>query len=101
MSVCLSNANDRRPHKSYEVRPREARDDIYRSWCNIRRIVVSSEELDNGIEMKDETEELFLRQKVLLDTFLEHHAIDKKQYIKSLTDLIQKMGVKDYTEIEY
>ena len=51
--------------------------------------------------MKDETEELFLRQKALLDTFLEHHAIDKKQYIKSLTDLIQKMGVKDYTEIEY
>ena len=39
--------------------------------------------------------QLFLKQKELLDTFLEHNAIDKEQYDKSLGDLIEKMGEKD------
>lgn len=36
--------------------------------------------------------ELYLEQKYTLDTFLEHHAITKAQYDKSLGDLTVKMG---------
>lgn len=39
--------------------------------------------------------DLLIKQKKLLDTFLEHHTITKTQYDKSLGDLILKMGVKD------
>jgi len=35
--------------------------------------------------------DLFLRQKKLLDTFLEHHTITKDQYNKSYTDLCMLM----------
>ena len=35
--------------------------------------------------------QLFLNQKELLDTFLEHHAISQAQYEKSLGDLKMKM----------
>lgn len=38
-------------------------------------------------------EQLYLKQKELLDTFLEHHAISKEQYEKSLGDLTEKMGI--------
>ncbi|MBP5186934.1 MAG: hypothetical protein J6040_07755 [Clostridiales bacterium] len=38
--------------------------------------------------------ELYLKQKELLDTFLEKHAISQKQYDKSLHDLTEKMGEK-------
>lgn len=37
--------------------------------------------------------QLFLNQKELLDTFLEHHAITQAQYDKSLGDLKEKMGI--------
>lgn len=37
--------------------------------------------------------QLYLKQKELLDTFLEHHAISKEQYEKSLGDLTEKMGI--------
>ena len=40
----------------------------------------------------DKTHKLFLKQKELLDTFLEHNAIDRDQYDKSLRDLMEKMG---------
>lgn len=40
--------------------------------------------------------DLFLRQKRTLDLFLERNAISKAQYDKSLGDLIEKMGIKDY-----
>ena len=36
--------------------------------------------------------QLYLKQKELLDTFLEHHAISKAQYDKSLHDMSEKMG---------
>ena len=39
--------------------------------------------------------QLFLNQKELLDTFLEHHAISQAQYDKSLGDLRAKMGIAD------
>ena len=37
--------------------------------------------------------ELFRRQKALLDTFLVHGAITRAQYDKSLNCLIEKMGI--------
>jgi len=39
--------------------------------------------------------ELYRRQKVLLDTFLERNAISKAQYDKSLKDMRTKMGMGD------
>ena len=39
--------------------------------------------------------ELYLQQKQLLDTFLEHRAISQAQYDKALGDLTEKMGMKD------
>ena len=41
----------------------------------------------------DKKLELFIRQKNLLETFLEHGAISKAQYDKSLHDLTEKMGI--------
>ena len=40
----------------------------------------------------EKNHQLFLQQKELLDTFLQHGAITKKQHDKSLHDLIEKMG---------
>ena len=37
---------------------------------------------------------LFNKQKDLLDTFLAHGAIDRRQYEKSLTCMAEKMGIK-------
>lgn len=37
--------------------------------------------------------QLYLNQKQTLDAFLERGAITKKQYDKSLGDLIEKMGM--------
>ena len=39
--------------------------------------------------------ELYLQQKQLLDTFLEHGAITQEQYDKSLGDLTKKMGMEE------
>ena len=43
---------------------------------------------------EEKKRDLYLRQKELLDTFLEHGAISRAQYDKSLGDLTEKMGVK-------
>ena len=37
---------------------------------------------------------LFDKQKDLLDTFLSHGAIDRRQYEKSLTCMAEKMGMQ-------
>ncbi len=39
-------------------------------------------------------QQLYLKQKNLLDTFLSHHAISQAQYDKSLGDLQVKMGIE-------
>ena len=55
-----------------------------------------TESLNNAMEEKtpeEKKKQLFLNQKQLLDTFLEHGAISKAQYDKSLGDLIMKMGI--------
>lgn len=41
----------------------------------------------------EKKKQLFLKQKKLLDTFLEKHAISQAQYDKSLGDLRDKMGM--------
>ena len=38
---------------------------------------------------------LYLKQKRLLDTFLEHGTITQAQYDKSLHDMTEKMGMQD------
>ena len=43
-------------------------------------------------DRKEKNHELFLRQKELLDTFLQNGAISKAQYDKSFGDLREKMG---------
>ena len=42
---------------------------------------------------------LFKKQKDLLDTFLSHGAIDRRQYEKSLTCMAEKMGMQIDEEI--
>lgn len=42
----------------------------------------------------EKKQQLFYKQKELLDTILEHKAISRKQYEKSLNDLTEKMGIK-------
>ena len=44
--------------------------------------------------------DLYLKQKRLLDTFLEHGAIDQKQYDKSLGDLKVKMKIVDPEDLK-
>ena len=43
---------------------------------------------------------LFNKQKDLLDTFLSHGAIDRRQYEKSLTCMAEKMGMQVENEVE-
>lgn len=43
----------------------------------------------------EKNRQLYFRQKQLLDTFLEHHAISREQYDKSLGDLTVKMGIEN------
>ena len=42
--------------------------------------------------LEQKKRQLYERQKVLLDTFLERNAISKEQYAKSLHDMTVKMG---------
>ena len=44
---------------------------------------------------QEKKKQLFLKQKKLLETFLERNAISKAQYEKSLGDLRDKMGMHD------
>lgn len=58
-------------------------------------------EIDNERDWRTLTPEeqkmqLFLKQKRILDMFLERNAISQVQYDKSLGDLITKMGIKEF-----
>ena len=48
---------------------------------------------------KQKKNELYRRQKDLLDTFLSNHAISQAQYDKSLGDLTEKMGMQNCKEL--
>ena len=57
--------------------------------------------LGNEIEsendsFEDKKRQLYLRQKALLEQFLETGAISRQQYEKSLHDLTEKMGYGDF-----
>ena len=45
-----------------------------------------------NLSPEEKKRKLYEKQKALLDTFLEHHAISQQQYNKSLGDLTEKMG---------
>lgn len=49
----------------------------------------------NNLTHEEKTQLLYEKQKKLLDTFLEHGAITKLQYDKSLGDLTEKMGIHE------
>ena len=46
------------------------------------------------LSAEEKKRQLYLRQKGILDKFLERGAIDQAQYNKSLGDLTVKMGIK-------
>ena len=46
----------------------------------------------SALSYAEKNHQLFLKQKALLDSFLEHGAISQAQHDKSLHDLIEKMG---------
>lgn len=45
-----------------------------------------------SLSYEEKNHQLFLRQKAMLDGFLEHGAISQVQHDKSLQDLSEKMG---------
>lgn len=47
---------------------------------------------------EEKKKQLFLKQKKTLVLFLERNAISKAQYDKSLGDLIEKMGMQNFSE---
>ena len=49
---------------------------------------------ENAMTADEKKRQLYLRQKKLLETFLEHGAISREQFEKSLGDLTEKMGMK-------
>ena len=54
----------------------------------------------DSLSYEEKNYQLFLKQKALLDQFLEKGAISKVQHDKSLRDLNEKMGKKNkHTEI--
>ena len=44
---------------------------------------------------EEKKKQLYIKQKKLLDLFLEKNAISKDQYDKSLGDLTEKVGMQD------
>ena len=47
----------------------------------------------NNLTPEEKNKALYLKQKKLLDTFLDHHAISQAQYNKSMGDLKEKMKI--------
>ena len=55
----------------------------------------NSDEKRKAMSPAEKKQELFRRQKDLVDTFLATGAISQAQHDKSLNCLIEKMGIKD------
>ena len=53
----------------------------------------------NSLSYEEKNRVLFERQKHILEEFLEHGAISKQQYEKSLQDLTEKMNVQEYLDV--
>ena len=60
------------------------------------RVIRTEMETENktwsALSYEEKNHQLFLKQKALLDGFLERGAISKAQHDKSMHDLIEKMG---------
>ena len=52
-------------------------------------------ESDTNPTHEEQLKELFLKQKHVLDLFLERGAISRAQYDKSLNDMKEKMGIRE------
>ena len=53
---------------------------------------LNDQEQYSGLSHDEKNHRLYLKQKELLETFLEKGAISRAQYEKSLRDLTEKMG---------
>ena len=83
---------------TYDLRIVEVGVFLLAGWINLQVHACNNGERQSKM-MKNEPmnaekkkRDLYLRQKQLLDTFLEHGAISRAQYDKSLGDLTVKMG---------
>ena len=69
-----------------------------REFCKPAGFMNISHDMESAgnevITAKEKKRDLYLRQKELLDTFLEHGAISQAQHDKSLGDLTEKMGMQ-------
>ena len=54
---------------------------------------VTEQDNRSGLSPEEKKKELYLRQKRILDDFLERGAITQAQYDKSFGDLTEKMGM--------
>ena len=55
----------------------------------------SSQNAWEGLSYEEKNHQLYMRQKKLLETFLERRAISREQFEKSLHDLKEKMGYEE------
>lgn len=62
-----------------------------------------TQNLDNwySLSYEEKNHQLFLKQKAMLDGFLEHGAISQAQHDKSLHDLAEKMGESECSFLKY
>ena len=56
-------------------------------------MMVTEQDNRSGLSPEEKKKELYLRQKRILDDFLERGAITQAQYNKSFGDLTEKMGM--------
>ena len=70
---------------------------------NIRNADMNTDNNENWTSLSplDKKKQLYLKQKKLLETFLEHGAISQAQFDKSLGDLTEKMEFKDGNSTNY
>ena len=59
-------------------------------------MMVTEQDNWSGLSPEEKKKELYLRQKRILDDFLERGAITQAQYDKSFGDLTEKMEMGDY-----
>ena len=58
-------------------------------------------EPENQPSHEEQLKELYLKQKHMLDLFLERGAISRAQYDKSLHDMTEKMGMEEDSANEH
>ena len=61
--------------------------------------MIKMDEKKNNV-LNQKTIDLYLRQKRMLEQFLERNAISKEQFEKSLGDLTEKMGMQEFRNKE-